>query len=264
MSSPASDGIHLNKEYYKNFSPTDLQWTVDKVDDDFTLYDLFHLVYHAEQLIPGIAATFGMPEFHLFWDQINLDREPDDIDDVNYLELYWWITYDTRVEKKTGKSTDQPTTKIRKELDMDDGNNYLDDPKLGELPNLMSFHGIGSGCPSKGLDFHECDDNCPKDSGYAIEFTQVNNLAHLPIRISPKIYCYPPFVESDRQFNRTGFELKIEPTLWCFITSIFWELTFMGYTPDEIANKRQKISNCVDEINKHLKNEKNSDRSTKD
>ena len=60
MSDPAIDGIHLTKKYYKDFSPTDLQWTVSKVDDDFTLYDLFRLVYHANLMTPGIFSTFGM------------------------------------------------------------------------------------------------------------------------------------------------------------------------------------------------------------
>jgi hypothetical protein len=44
-----SYNIKLTKEYCKNgFLPTDLQWPVEEVADDFTLYDLFCLVNHAE------------------------------------------------------------------------------------------------------------------------------------------------------------------------------------------------------------------------
>ena len=250
MSNPASDGIHLTKEYYKDFLPTDLQWTVTKVDEDFTLYNLFRLVYRADQMIPGIFATMGMLEFKLFWDQIQLDRDPDDIDDVEYLELYWHASYDIRKEKQTGKPTYQPKSNCPI---MDDGYNYWDDPKIAELPNLMSFHGIGPGCPSKSLDFHECGNDCPKDTGYAIEFTPVNNLAHLPIRVSPEVGFFPPHVESDRDFHRTGFKLTIQPTLWCFITSIFWELTFAGSTPNEVADHMQEISDCMDEAKEHFR-----------
>ncbi|GAF76310.1 unnamed protein product [marine sediment metagenome] len=247
MSNPASDGIYLTKEYYENFLPTDLQWSVTKVDNDFTLYDLFCLVYQIEVIIPGICATFGMSKFGAFWDQINRPRDPDDIDDVAYLELYWSPEYDSRTTEKTGKPTDQ---KPIKGLD-DGGKNYWDNPKICEMPNLMRFHGIGPGCPSK--DYHECDKNCPTETPYGVEFSPINNLAHLPIRVSPKVEFYPPFVESDRDFKRTGFNLTIQPTLWCFITSIFWELTFAGTTPHAVANHYQEISNRMDEAKTHMK-----------
>jgi len=249
MSDSVSDGIHLTKDYYKDFLPTDLQWTVTSVATDFTLYDLFRLVYHANHMIPGIFATMGMLEFHAFWDQINLDRDQDDINDITYLELYWHPDYDTRMTKQTGKSTDQPVGNCPM---MDNGYNYWDHPKICDLSNLMGFHGVGPGCPAKSCDFHECGDDCPKDQGYAIEFTPLNNLAHLPIRICPEVEFFPPYVESDREFHRTGFQLTIDPTLWCFITSIFWELTFAGLTPNDVADHSKKLHDSMDEAKKHF------------
>lgn len=243
MSDLATNGIHLTKEYYKEFSPTDLQWNVTSVSDDFTLYDLFRLVYQIEIMIPGIATTFGMSEYEAFWDQINLDRDPDDVDDVTYLELYWNPDYDTRVTRKTGKPTDQGSISSLG----DNTKNYWDDPKVCVLPNLMSFQGVGPGCPSKELDFHECGDDCPKDTAYGIWPSPVNNLAHLPIRVLPKVQFFPPHVESDRDFHPTGFELTIEPTLWCFITSIFWELTFGGPTPNAIKDHAREICDGIQE-----------------
>lgn len=249
MSNAADNGIHLTKEYYKDFLPTDLQWTVDEIDSDFTLYDLFRLVYHAQLMIPNIFATMGMSEFLAFWDQINLDRDSDDIDDISYLELYWHATFDTHITKKTGKSTDQGNV-----AGLESESNYWDNPRVGELPNLMSFQGVGPGCPSRSIDFHECGDDCPKTTGYAIEFTPLNNLAHIPVRVSPKVSFYPPFVESKSDFKRTGFELTIEPTLWCFITSIFWELTFAGSTPNAVSDHSQELSDRLDEAKEHMRN----------
>lgn len=216
MNNPSKDGIKLTKEYYKKFLPTDLKWNVTKITDDFTLYDLFRLVYQAEVMVPDICAALGMSEFGAFWDQINLPRDPNDKDDVAYLELYWHPDFDIRTTPKKGLDSG--------------GMNYWDDPKTCEMPNLMSFHGMGFGCPSK--DYHECNDNCPKETPYGIEYSPINNLAHLPIRVSPKVEFYPPFVESDLEFHRTGFQLTIEPTLWCFIASILWELTFAGPIPN--------------------------------
>lgn len=246
-----SDNINLTKEYAREeFVPSDLQWQMDEIAENFTLYDLFCLVYRAEVLVPGICATFGMPEFSAFWDQINLPRDSDDKNDLEYLELYWHGDYDIRATKKTGKSTDQ---KNHGDC-MDSDENLWEDPKIVEMSNLMGFHGIGPLCPQAYLDSHECGDDCKKeDSGYAIEFTSVNNLKHLPIRVSPKVSFHPPYVESDRDFHRTGFELTIEPTLWCFITSIFWELTFCGYTPDAVADKRQELFDGVNEAKEHMR-----------
>lgn len=260
MSDPAKDGIHLTKDYYREFLPTDLQWNVTKVDDDFTLYDLFRIVYHANLMIPGIFSTMGMLEFKAFWEQIQLDRDTEDINDVEYLELYWHINYDIRTTKKTGKPTDQQVTNCS--ILPENNENYWDDTKVADLSNLMGFHGVGPGCPSKDLDFHECGDDCPTDSGYAIEFTPVNNLAHLPIRVSPKVQFFPPYVESDRDFKRTGFELTIDPTLWCFITSIFWELTFAGSNPNEVSDHIDSIIDDIKDVKEYMRklDEKNEER----
>ncbi len=251
MSDPAENGIKITKDYYKDFLPTDLQWDVTSVSDDFTLLDLFKLVYFANKIIPNIAATFGMSNFDAFWNQINLKRDADDKDDIAYLELYWGLDYETRITQKTGKPTDQSSDGILK----GDKNNYWDNPQIGTMPNLMSFGGTGPGCSMKNESFHECDDDCPKTTAYGVEFTPLNNLSHLPIRIATKVEFFPPFVEKDRDFHRTGFELTINPTLWSFITSIFFELTFGGQEPNEISEKWKDIKDRVDEVKKQLDKE---------
>ncbi len=244
MSDPSVNGIILTKDYYKDFLPTDLQWPVTKIDDDFTLYDLFVLINHAETMIPGITSSFGMSQFDKFFDEIQKDIDIDYTTDISYLELCWSIYYDVRLTNKTGKPTDQ------KNINMlpDNNKNYWDDPKGGEISNLMNFHGVGPGCSFNNLDMHECGDDCQKTTGYAIELTPVNNLANLPIRVLPIVEFYPPYIESDRKFHRTGFKLKIDPTLWCCITSVLWELTFFGSTPENVADKYKEINDSLDDI----------------
>lgn len=257
MSDKAFNGIHLTRDYYKDFMPPDLQWNVSEVADDFTLYDLFFLVYRMELSVPGIAATFGMSEFEAFWDQIQLDRDSDDIDDVEYLQLYWSLDYDIKVIKR---KSPKPQSAVCKRLGMPDDEDYVDDPKIARMPNLMSFHGIGPHChvaefePDKFDNTHICDDDerCISDSGYGVEFSPINNLAHLPIHVLPQVEFFPPYVEKNRDFKRTSFTLTIEPTLWCFITSIFWELTFCGFTPGEVADKRGDLIDRVDEAKAHF------------
>lgn len=243
MSDPSQGEIKITKEYCSNgFTPFDLQWTVASIDSDITLYDIFLLVYQAENIMPGICCVFGMIYFDEFWRQINTPRDPDDKDEIDYLELYWGLSYDTRITFKTGKSTDQ------KGKTRYSNKNYWDDPQCGDMSNLMSFHGIGQGCPYKDQDLHECGDDCPTETGYAIEFTPVNNLAHLPIRMKSTVEFFPPFVESDRDFHRTGFKLIMQPTLWCLITSILWELTFIDQHPEIIVDKAEEMLNRVKNI----------------
>ena len=221
---PSAFGVHLTKQYHRDdFRPSDFQWSVTEISDDFTLYDVFKLVALAERVTPGIAKTFGMSNFDLFWDQINKDRDPDYEVKSEYLELYWSA-----------------------ECDMEDDLNS-EDPTKSELSGLMSFHGIGPGCICK--DEH-CE--CPETRGYGIEFTPVNNLAHLPIHVSPSVQFCPPFVQNESDFRRTGFQLTIDPTLWCLITSIFWELTFVDSTPDKIEDNSRQVFGKIEDIKRQL------------
>lgn len=250
MDDPSKHEVHLTKEYTRGrFRPSDLQWPVTEVADDFTLYDLFLLIKFADTMISDIPETLGMSEFDLFWKQINLPRDVGDEDDVSCLELYWGPDYEVRTTPKTDIPTDQPShSNAASRILGNDTENYWSDPKIAEMSNLMSFHGTGPGCPSK--DYHKCDSDCPTETPYGIEFTTLNNLAHLPIRTLPTVEFYPPYIESDRDFKRTGFQLTIYPTLWCFITSILWELTFAGSTPNEISDKTKEIQEAVDEAKK--------------
>ena len=228
MSDPSTHGVHLTKRYHKDeFGPSDFQWSVTKIDDDFTLYDVFKLISLAEKITPGISKIFGMEEFDTFWTQINKDRDPNYDLKPEYLELYWSSEYDVKDDLSS------------------------EDPTKGELPGLMGFHGIGPGCVC--ADFNKPEDcQCPETRGYGIEFTPVNNLAHLPIRVSPNVNFSPPFIKNEKSFRRTGFQLTIDPTLWCLITSIFWELTFVDSSPEKIADNSEQIFGVIKGIQKKL------------
>ena len=116
----------------------------------------------------------------------------------------------------------------------------------------MGFHGIGSGCHLRTFEDHECGDDCDDITAWGIGLSPVNNLAHLPIRISPAMMFCPPYVESDRDLRKTNFKLKMIPTLWCLITSVFWELTFYGSTPDNVTRERDGLESQISEIRDHF------------
>lgn len=241
--------INLTKEY--ELQLLDLQEPVESVDPDFTLYDLFVVIHKFEQSFPGMAAIFGFPTFNAFWEQINLD--PDDHNtDIKYLELYWTVDYDTRVIPMT------PSEQIewRKTHNYSDrlfkSNKYFDNIKRGTLSSLMGFHGIGVHDESDLKQWPELKD---QPCAYAIELSPLNNLKHLPIKFLKEISFYQPFIEKDTELSRTGFILTKNPTLWCFITSVFWELTFFGYDPSQIVKKCDEIADLHKEAKEFFENE---------
>ncbi len=222
-----------------------LHLPVESIDENFTLYDLFIMIRVLEDSYPGIAAIFGMPCFDKFWEQVCLDRDDDDSDDVEYLELYWSVDYDTIVTPKT----EEEKAEWKKYHNYPDSifkgdKNYWDNIKQGELSNLMGFHGIGDFSEEDIKRWPKCADS---KCGYAIEFTSVNNLKHLPIVIKEEVSFFQPFLKKDTELSRTGFILTRSPSLWTFITSIFWEITFCGFSPQEVAAKSDDLKkSCRD------------------
>ena len=138
---------------------------------------------------------------------------------------------------------------------------HWDNLEIGELGNLMGFHGRGK---YSQKDIAQCSKLSKNDSylsddacNYGIEFSPINDLKDYPIRINNNVLMPQPFVKymsslGDTKLSRTGFMLTIDPTLWCVITSIFWELTFCGYTPETIEDKRLDLIERVDEAKEEL------------
>lgn len=216
--------VELTPKY--ELCPSDLQWPVESVSEDFTLLDLFQIIHLAQQDCPQLPEMLGMAYFDAFYEEATREPKPDD--GLHYLELYWHIDYDTiKTKEKGGKRAIYQDCAIR-----------------GDLPNLMGFHGIGEHqCAFEG----SCPNGCPEDDGYAIEMTPVNELVHLPIRMNPEVGMYEPWIKDADPLSRTGFTLTIHPTLYTFITSIFWELTFLGH-PSNRDEQMEEIQQSMDDI----------------
>ncbi|HDY87544.1 MAG TPA: hypothetical protein ENH82_05425 [bacterium] len=242
------DTIKLTTEYEMELMH--LHKPIESIDENFTLYDLFVMIRVLEDSYPGIAAIFGMPCFDKFWEQVCLDRDSDDKSYIDYLELYWSVDYETIVTPMT----EEEKIEWRKHHNYSNcifrgENNYWDDIKRGELSNLMGFHGIGDYGEEDIKRWPECADS---KCGYAIEFTSVNNLKHLPIVISEEVSFFQPFLKKGTEISRTGFMLTRSPSLWTFITSIFFEITFCGFTPQEVANKSNELAESCGEAKKAM------------
>jgi len=225
---------NLSKQYAeKDFRLFDLQNTVCSIDDDFTLYDLFAMINKYEQVYPGICEAFGIANFHKFWDQINLPYEDDEKQKIEYLELYWTSDYEYVSE-----------------------DSFELNPKLGTLNALMDFHGVGPQCSKHHgavPEDHVCDEKCSFMGGWGIEFTPLNEIKHLPIRMNTIVEFWVPPKEDKKKFTAHDFKIERCPSLWCLITSIFFELTFAGYDPAKIQEKIQDLIQSCEQTKKDLK-----------
>jgi len=222
-----------------------LQLPVTEISEDFTLYDLFCLAQQIEQDFHVPMDICGMPALDRFVQQIEKDRE-DANDDLKYLELHWRLDYDTRVRDMTPEEKAEYVQNHSPDDILYSETQYWDNLEIGGISNLMDFSGRGrytqkaidSWAVLPETDEHLADDACT----YGVQFTPVNDLKHLPIRLNAHVAMAKPWVHyaptpEEQKLLRTGFTLKIDPTLWCFITSVFWELTFSGYTPEAIADQ---------------------------
>ena len=96
----------------------------------------------------------------------------------------------------------------------------------------MDFHGIG--------DTYEHGGNT-----YSLSFSQVNNLAHLPVKINEDV----TLIETNYinyEDKRTTFG-KQKPTLFQIIYSIIWELSFHG-GPQKRDEESEKLKGIMDDL----------------
>lgn len=242
--------------------PCDLWKQVDEVAEDFTLLDLVRIVRAAETDHPGLAAVFGMPCIDAFYEEVTRERDPDDDDNVTYLELYWTFEHDVEdIPEARRWNRRRPKGRMR----MPD---IRETPERGEMRNLMCFHGIGKHWDDLNMG---CDDpGCQHHNAYGIWTMSLNNLAHLPIRADIRCRVYRPSLAMLRhpirraaiRLGRLGapilrwwnaraespiLTIEIRPTLHAFISSVFWELTFGGYHPDERDAKTEEINKACEE-----------------
>jgi hypothetical protein len=195
--------IKLKKDY--RVKPFDLQIIVSETD--LTLGELFEIVNQAESDFPAIAEALGMPNFHKFYSEIKKECEPDK--DLEYIELYW-----------------HPDFHIKKSVRLD--------MSKAKISPQMSVHAIGEHYMPKNIGI-KCPPNCKDHSAYALEFSPLNELAHLPIKINPII-------------NSERMQITIFPSLYQVINSLFYELTFAGCTPEEIRESKGDIKRALDEV----------------
>jgi hypothetical protein len=106
------------------------------------------------------------------------------------------------------------------------------------------FHGWGAWERPDDLPDDDGDD-WPTEGGFAIEFTPVNELVHLPLR-------YDPAVRFDRErYSEPLFETKVTITFGEFVHAVLWEIGFFG-SPGDRNEQRAGLQATMAEVDEAM------------
>jgi len=162
---------------------------------------------------------------------------------MDYIECCWVAEqFDYRVFYEKHKNDEKNENSFMSQLDME--LHEPDEDDVNEVSLYVDVHGWGPYHPSEGEEEnYEEGYTPPSKTSYAIEFTPLNRMSHLPLKINNYVEIRDknelgdeePLVEGNMYFS--VFEL---------VGAILSEISFCGL-PDERNQRWQDIVDTVDE-----------------
>ena len=219
---PLNDNFRINKAGKLKFQ--DLCRPVD-FSEPFTLRDVLNLIIlrseiHIGTLCQMVQCNYLYDYFQEAQKPIKPPADPKFSDQIEYLELSWHG---------------------EKDIDPSKGVRYC--------TNGWYFDGVGyKGVMSEDIvKFRQLEKPDPEyREGYAIEFTPINELADLEIRICPEM----SIENSELEYDDANFYKKVaftpQITLLEMLYAIFWELSFVG-CPEDRDERMEELNGRVKE-----------------
>ena len=213
---------------------------VISIDDDITLEDFFNIVEKDEEIINIIFGShLGHFPVGAYIEEIKKDCPLESKEDMYYIELVWvaeQFDYREFYEKYKNDKRDKDEESIFGPLEEPDKD------CVNEISIYISVHGVGKYELAEG-ETYENEEDVPPDMGYAIEFTPLYRLKHLPIRLNKN------FVMRDK--NEVGdkpgvVEGEKEFSVFDVFGEILLEISFAGL-PEDRDEQWKDVINTVDE-----------------
>lgn len=210
-----------------------------KIDEDFTLLDFFRIVEDEEEIMEIIFGSYlGHFPLSPYIQEIAKDCPSDSKEDLEYIFCSWDVEqFDYKLYYE--KHKDDPLMsemKLHEPLE-DDGN---------EITISVGMHGWGKNEPTEDEPF---DPDMPYTS-YAIEFTPLYRLKHLPLKLDEEFIVRPiNMLGSDDERiveGKRGF------IVFEVFGAILSEISFCG-SPENRDVEWENISNEVKEARKKIK-----------
>lgn len=254
--------------------------TVEEIDPEYTLGDLFALLRGAE----GIEALSPMLSCDVAAFLAEAERAPGEIDEgIRYLEVYNEVDLTeyqedpdhpdersrcveadeaadhdargaalhdliggVRPERFVDASSDDPITgklRLRRVLP---GTRYGRWVGPYRIERLLHARGRGEESRPSWSDEHSDFDPTYEDA-FGVDFTPVNQLVHLPVRYDPAV----TFPDRRRGSGEVRLEDRITITFGELVHAIFWELGFLG-SPEARDERGAMLHEQVSELKEML------------
>lgn len=215
-------------------------------DENLTLRDFFHLLEPDEKMIEIVfGSDLGHFPIRPYMDEVSGDCVPDGKEEMEYIECSWvaeQFDYALFYEKHKDDKDEEGTVMSQMDMDLKLHKPTKDDKN--DVSIYIDVHGWGLYVPTDGEEeYYEEDYEPPTHTSYAIEFTPLNRLAHLPLRLNKSIEI--------RDRNELGDEDPVVEGVMYFNTfdvvgAILSEISFCG-TPEDRDEKWQGIVDDIDE-----------------
>ena len=219
-----------------------------EIQEGFTLGDFFELVEKEKFLIETVfGCHLGHFPLQPYLDDIKKVCPLDDRSDLDYLECYLAAEqFDYKLFYEENKD---------KECGIFGAPSKPDEDSKNEISIGVGFHGWGTYEPIDGEVFNE--EKPPTHCGYAIEFTPLYKMKHLPIKLDKE------FTMKDK--NEMGSDSKnivegeMDFTVFEVFGEILSEISFSG-SPKDRDEEWKGIQEDVDDM-KGEQNDKQNDNS---
>ncbi len=224
---------------------------VIEIEEDFTLRDFFMLLEPDEKMIELVfGCHLGHFPIRPYMDEVEEDCVPDGKEEMDYIECSWvaeQFDYNLFYEKHKDDEDDEGSMASHFGMDLHEP----DKDDENEISIYIDIHGWGPYDPSED-EYYDDDHPAPSHISYAIEFTPLQRMAHLKIRLNKELKLL------DR--NELGIDDKpvaegvMSFTVFDLVGAILSEISFCGL-PEERDEKWQDIVDDVDDAKENYKKE---------
>jgi hypothetical protein len=250
--------IYLRKNeifYENNYNPDSDEYVFTKVksfipyldeiihiDQEVTLADVFLLFENDNNLVEIIfGSQMGHHPLSVYIEDIKKSCMDESREELEYIACSWraeQFDYKKFYDRHKKDKTD-PILGPLHEPDEDDVN---------EVDVYVDVHGWGKYVPADG----EEEFDLPEHGSYAIEFTPLYRMKHLPIRLDKKFVIKEQGIKGDEE--KTLVEGIKEFTVYEVFGALLGEITFAGL-PEDRDKRWNDVLDSIDDYKKKMDDE---------
>ena len=221
------------------------------VDREITLEDIFSVLEQDEEMIGIIFGShMGHNPLRPFINEIKRECMLESQEDYDYIECSWgaeqfdYKKFYKYFKKEQSNKEKNLTDNIFNQMPAVDGD------EVNEISIYVDVHGWGKNEKDTEDEYYgynesyEDGEEAPTHISYAIEFTPLYKIKHVPIRLNKEFIIREEIYSEDEELISVHGEKEF--SVFDFFGAILSELTFAG-TPEE---RDKKWDNIIDEFKK--------------